>query len=239
MADIAGSRQERITTHYHASANEVAPFNSSKVQIRLAEAKDAATIHELTRQLAIYQKSESQMLADPQDFQEHMEELPPSFECLLAFVDDIAVGMAMFHYTYSSWAGRRGLYLCDLFVAENYRQFGIGRMLFVELANIARQRNCCRIEWSVLAWNTQAISFYEGLGASPHSGWLNMRLDSNGIDRIASSSSPSIQASNLRSTTGTNDSDTAVQASTRSQQSEQMPVPGIADQSLPGWIRVA
>jgi GNAT superfamily N-acetyltransferase len=104
---------------------------------------------------------------------------------LLAFEGQSPVGFAVFFYNFSTWLGRPGLYLEDLFVKPDNRGKGYGRALLIELAKIARGRACGRMEWAVLNWNVPAIKFYRALGAKPMDEWTVFRLTRDGIARLA------------------------------------------------------
>ena len=105
---------------------------------------------------------------------------------LLAEVDGETAGFALFFHNFSTWQGRRGLYLEDLFVRPAMRGRGIGKALLCELARIAMERGCARMEWAVLDWNTPAIEFYRSLGAVPMDEWTIFRLTAPAIGRLAS-----------------------------------------------------
>ena len=111
----------------------------------------------------------------------------PAAEVLLLFENLTAVGFAVFFHNFSTWLGRHGLYLEDLFVKPEYRGRGYGRALLVQLAKIARDRGCGRMEWAVLDWNEPAIQFYGKLGAKPMDEWTVFRLTRDGIARLADS----------------------------------------------------
>jgi len=97
------------------------------------------------------------------------------------------VGLALYFFNYSTWTGRPGLYLEDLYVAPAYRKVGLGKAFFGELGKIAKETNCARMDWSVLKWNVPSIEFYEKkLGAKPMSEWMGMRLEEDGIDNLQS-----------------------------------------------------
>jgi GNAT superfamily N-acetyltransferase len=97
--------------------------------------------------------------------------------CVLAFEDNVPVGFALYFFNFSTFLGKNGLYLEDLFVRPAFRGKGYGKKLLFHLADIAKQRNCGRMEWSVLNWNTPAIDFYKSIGAKPMDGWTVFRLD--------------------------------------------------------------
>ena len=111
----------------------------------------------------------------------------PSAEALLAFEGDVPVGFAVFFHNFSTWLGKPGLYLEDLFVKPEARGRGYGRALLIELARIARERGCGRMEWAVLDWNEPAIQFYRKLGAKPMDEWTVFRLTGEGIAQLAES----------------------------------------------------
>jgi GNAT superfamily N-acetyltransferase len=109
----------------------------------------------------------------------------PSAEVLIAREGEEAVGFAVFFHNFSTWLGKSGLYLEDLFVRPEERGRGYGRALLIELARIARDRGCGRMEWAVLNWNDPAIQFYRKLGAKPMDEWTVFRLREEDISRLA------------------------------------------------------
>ena len=109
----------------------------------------------------------------------------PYAETVLAEEDGSAVGFALFFHNYSTFLGRPGLYLEDLYVLESHRGKGIGKELLAHLAKIAVERHCGRMEWAVLDWNVDAIGFYERLGARPNSDWTVYRLTGEALSRLA------------------------------------------------------
>ena len=109
----------------------------------------------------------------------------PAAEVLIAYLDDEPAGFALFFHNYSTWLGKRGLFLEDLFVRPAARKHGVGYALFRELARIAVERNCGRIDWSVLNWNELAISFYHRIGAKPMDEWSTFRLTGPALTRVA------------------------------------------------------
>jgi GNAT superfamily N-acetyltransferase len=121
------------------------------------------------------------------DLRRQLLEPRPPFECLLAEVDGQARGFALFFHNYSTWRGRPGLYLEDLFVLPEHRGQGLGKLLLSELAHIAVQRGCARMEWAVLDWNEPSIEFYRALGASRLDGWSTFRLSGEPLSELASS----------------------------------------------------
>ena len=155
------------------------------ISIRPAEAGDSELIVTLIRALAIYEKLEHEVEVCAADVEQHLFGERPAAEALIARHDGTAVGFALFFQNFSTWRGRPGLYLEDLFVAPEHRGFGIGKALLIELARIARKRNYARMEWSVLDWNAPSIAFYERLGAVPMSGWTTFRLTDEALVQLA------------------------------------------------------
>ena len=149
---------------------------SMSIHIRHAGPEDAGVLHALVVALATYEKAPDAVEARPEDYRRQLSAESPPFECLLAEVEGEAVGFALFFSNYSTWQGRPGLYLEDLFVQPTHRTRGVGRALFQRLAAIAGQRGCGRLDWKVLHWNTLALDFYRGLRAIPLEDWGSWRL---------------------------------------------------------------
>ena len=155
-------------------------------QIRPAHVKDVPVILQLIRDLATYERAPDEVTATEEQLVDVLFGERPAAEVLLAFERESPVGFAVYFYNFSTWLGRPGLYLEDLFVKPEKRGKGYGRALLVELAKIARDRGCGRMEWSVLNWNEPAIKFYRALGATPMDEWTVFRLTRDGITRLAS-----------------------------------------------------
>ena len=158
-----------------------------KFTIRTATVADVPIILELIRALADYERAPNDVVATEEILLETLFGKKPAAEVLLLFENDAAVGFAVFFHNFSTWLGRPGLYLEDLFVRPEHRGKGYGRALLVELAKIARERNCGRMEWAVLDWNEPAIQFYRKLGAKPMEEWTVFRLTRDGIANLADS----------------------------------------------------
>lgn len=156
-----------------------------KLLIRRAGPDDAAEIHRFIKLLAAYEREPDAVEATPESLRAQLSAARPPFECLLAEHDGRAIGFALFFHNFSTWRGRPGIYLEDLFVDPASRGIGAGKALLIELARIARERQCPRMEWVVLDWNRSAIEFYESLGASPLDGWTVFRLADDAIGRLA------------------------------------------------------
>lgn len=152
--------------------------------IRKAIPQDAATIYDLIRKLAIYEKLENEMITSVDELRENI--FDKNFaEVIIAEEDQKPVGFALYFFNFSTFVGKPGLYLEDVFVEPDCRGKGYGKKLLIELAKIAKERNCGRMEWSVLDWNTPSIEFYKSLGATPMDEWTVFRLTKQGIDNLS------------------------------------------------------
>src|SRR5436190_4800746 len=156
-------------------------------EIRPARVEDVPVILELIRHLAMYVRAPDEVSATAEQLVDVLFGERPAAEVLLAFEGQSPVGFAVFFYNFSTWLGRPGLYLEDLFVKPEMRGKGYGRALLIELAEIARNRGCGRMEWAVLDWNEPAIKFYRALGAKPMHEWTVFRLTRDGIASLADS----------------------------------------------------
>lgn len=148
----------------------------SAVALRDAQLDDAETIFELARELAVFEELEESFVADLDDYRGALFGEAPSAKVLLADLDGDVVGMALYFVTFSTFLGRPGIWLEDLFVREHARRRGVASTLLAEL----RRRSPGRLEWEVLDWNEGAIALYEGLGASPLHGWTKYRTATGG-----------------------------------------------------------
>ena len=153
--------------------------------IRRATADDAETIYGFIVGLATYERDPGAVDTTPERLREQLLESPPPFECLLAEVDGEARGFALFFQNYSTWHGRPGVYLEDLFVPQEHRGSGIGKRLLAELARLVLERGGKRLEWVVLDWNQPAIEFYEALGAGVRRDWYPCRLEGDALRSLA------------------------------------------------------
>jgi GNAT superfamily N-acetyltransferase len=150
----------------------------SDIQIRFAEPKDAETVHRLVVELAIYEKLTHEVISTPDDMRRALTGPNPMVEVFLAETSGQPIGFALFFQTFSTFAGRPGIYLEDLFVLPDYRRQGVAVALLQALFQAARDRNCARVEWTVLDWNEPAIKFYtEKLGAKILRDWWRCRLE--------------------------------------------------------------
>ena len=153
--------------------------------IRPAEPRDAAAIVALIRELAAFERLEHLVEVTPASLSEHLFGASPKAECRVVEWGDEVVAFALFFHNFSTFLGRPGLYLEDLYVRPAHRGRGIGRSLLVHLAGLARERGCGRFEWSVLDWNSAAIGFYEKLGATVMPDWRICRISGTGIAALA------------------------------------------------------
>jgi GNAT superfamily N-acetyltransferase len=159
----------------------------TKFKLRPARVEDVTIILQLIRDLATYERAPDEVVATKEQLVDVLFGERPVAEVLLAFEGESAVGFAVYFYNFSTWLGRAGLYLEDLFVKPEKRGKGYGRALLVELAKIARDRGCGRMEWAVLDWNEPAIKFYRALGAQPMHEWTVFRLTRDEIASLANS----------------------------------------------------
>jgi GNAT superfamily N-acetyltransferase len=157
----------------------------SEFEIRSATESDAPVILSLIRELAEYERAPDAVVATEAGLRDVLFGPKRSAEVLLALESGEAVGFAVYFYNFSTWLGRPGLYLEDLFVRPALRGKGFGRALLERLAQIAKERGCGRMEWAVLDWNDPAIQFYRKLGAEPMNEWTVFRLTQEGIAKLA------------------------------------------------------
>src|SRR5256886_5332160 len=153
--------------------------------IRSASVEDVPIILQLIRDLATYERAPEEVTATEEQLIDVLFGERRAAEVLLVFEGKSPVGFAVFFHNFSTWLGQPGLYLEDLFVKPEKRGKGYGRALLVELAKIARDRGCGRMEWAVLDWNESAIKFYRSLGAKPMDEWTVFRLTRDEIAKLA------------------------------------------------------
>lgn len=153
--------------------------------IRPARHADAALIHRFVRELAAYERAPDAVAATPGTLAAALFGDPPAAEAVIAELGGEPVGFALWFHNFSTWTGRRGLYLEDLYVTPAARGRGVGRALLIHLARIAVERGCARFEWSVLDWNTPAIDFYRAMGATCMDEWTVQRVEGAALARLA------------------------------------------------------
>jgi GNAT superfamily N-acetyltransferase len=153
------------------------------LEIKKATLSDIPTIKNFIMELAIYEKLENEVVVTDELLIENIFTNPIA-HCVLAFENDTPIGFALYFYNYSTFIGRKGLYLEDLYVQPNYRGKGYGKKILLHLVQIAKSKHCGRIEWSVLKWNKPAIDFYDRIGAEAMKEWMVYRLDEKSMQAL-------------------------------------------------------
>ena len=160
-------------------------YPSDGITIRPAQPGDVTLILDLIKGLAEYERAPEQAKATAQDIEQALFQTNPRARALICSVDGQPAGFALYFYNFSTWTGKSGIYLEDLFVEPAYRGRGAGKALLRTLARIAVAEDCTRFEWSVLDWNEPAIRFYEAFGAEPQSEWIGYRLSGDALQTFA------------------------------------------------------
>ena len=153
--------------------------------IRPAEKVDAPLILQFIRELADYEKLLDQAVATEADLLRDGWSAEPKFRCIIAEWDGTPAGFGLYFFNYSTFQGRPGLYVEDVFVRPEFRGRGIGKGIFIHLAQEAVRQNCGRFQWQVLDWNKPAIDFYDSLGAKTMKEWLTMRVEGEALKALA------------------------------------------------------
>lgn len=153
--------------------------------IRFAQPTDVFVLFDLIQALAVYEKLTHLVTGSPEALKNHLFGDRPCIEALLAECSDQVVGFALFFTNYSTFLTKPGIYLEDLFVLPTYRGQGIGKALLSRLAELALQRDCGRLEWSVLDWNEPAIGFYQRMGATLLPDWRICRVTGESMTQLA------------------------------------------------------
>ena len=159
----------------------------SGTEIRKATVADARLILRYITDLAVYEKAEHEVLATETDIINSLFGSDSTTRAVICDMDGQPVGFAVYFFNYSTWLGRHGLFLEDLYVSPEHRGTGAGKALLKYLAKIAVTRGCGRFEWNVIDWNEAAIRFYESLGAKPQDEWVGYRLDGQALEDFANS----------------------------------------------------
>ncbi len=159
-------------------------ISTNKLKIRKAEEKDLSNILQLIKELAEYEKLSSEVVATEEILNQSLFGERPYAEILLAEYDGELAGQALFFHNFSTFIGRPGIYLEDLYVRPHLRGKGIGKNLLLALVRLAKERNCGRVEWAVLDWNEPSIKFYKSLGAAPMEEWTVFRLTEDKIAKL-------------------------------------------------------
>lgn len=158
---------------------------SENFTIRQAQESDSALILDFIYKIAEYEKLRHEVIATEDLIRENIFGEHSNTECVLAYEGDEPVGFAVYFHNFSTFKGKKGLYLEDLFVLPEKRGKGYGKALLLFLARLAKERDCGRFEWSVLDWNEPAITFYKSLGAKPMDEWTVFRVAEDALDNLA------------------------------------------------------
>ncbi|MCK4920168.1 MAG: GNAT family N-acetyltransferase [Bacteroidales bacterium] len=153
--------------------------------IYMAGLGDESIVLEFIKHLSVYEKLSHEVVATVEDLRKYLFEDKKVAEVILGVFKGEVVGFALFFHNFSTFLGKPGIYLEDLFVLEKFRGRGFGKSLLTYLAKLAVERNCGRLEWSVLDWNEPAIKFYKSLGASVMGEWLTNRVAGDGLIGMA------------------------------------------------------
>lgn len=160
------------------------------LKIRAATSADVPLILSFIKKLAEYERLSEEVVASEDRLRETLFGPRRNAEVALGYLGDRAVGFVLFFHNYSTFLGRPGIYVEDLFVDEAFRRRGVGAALLRHVARLARERDCGRLEWSVLDWNEPAIRFYRELGAVPMSDWTVFRVTGEALAKLAETSRP-------------------------------------------------
>lgn len=155
------------------------------LKIRNATTKDSQTIFNFIMELAIYEKAPNEVKTTVNEIEKSLFSLNATAYALICEEDGTAIGFAVYFYNYSTWLGKKGIYLEDLYVSESKRKRGAGKALLKYLAQKAVQENCGRFEWSCLDWNTPSREFYESFGAVAKLEWISYRIEGEALENFA------------------------------------------------------
>jgi len=155
------------------------------LHIRPARREDAARILAFITELADYERARHEVIASVEDVERTLFDVGAKAKSLICERDGQAIGYAVYFYSYSTWLGRNGIYLEDLYITPEQRGGGAGKTLLRHIAQEACDNDCGRLEWSVLDWNEPAIQFYRSLGAQPQDEWVRYRLEGEGLKAFA------------------------------------------------------
>lgn len=154
------------------------------IKIIKAEEKDIPLILSFIKEIAEYEKLSDEVIATEESLRQSLFSNNPNAEVIFAYLDNIPIAYAVYFYNFSTFLGKKGLYLEDIFVKPEFRSNGIGKKLFLYLVELAVKNNCGRFEWAVLNWNESAIQFYKKFGAEPLTEWTTFRLTENKMKEI-------------------------------------------------------
>jgi GNAT superfamily N-acetyltransferase len=155
------------------------------IEIRPATLDDVPQVLAFVRELAEYEREPDAVAATEPMLSEALFGDRPWAETVIAEIDDVPVGFALFFHNFSTWTGRPGIYVEDLYVSPAARGTGVGKALLRHVAGLALDRGCGRLEWAVLDWNQPAIDFYRGIGAQPMDEWTVQRVTGNSLAQLA------------------------------------------------------
>jgi GNAT superfamily N-acetyltransferase len=161
------------------------PTKINGFTVRPAVEQDVPLIHRFVMELAEYEKLSHEVTATPEDFRQNLFGEKRFAEVLIGEFQGIPVGYALYFHNFSTFAGKPGLYLEDLYVKPEYRGKGFGKALLAYLARLAMDRQCTRYEWAVLDWNEPSIDFYESFGATLMKEWILTRLTGEDLEKLA------------------------------------------------------
>jgi GNAT superfamily N-acetyltransferase len=156
-----------------------------EIEIRVATEDDVPLVLSLIKELAEYERLSHEVVATEEMLRDSLFGERRVAEVILGYLRDDAAGFALFFHNFSTFLGKPGIYLEDLYVKPEFRGAGVGRALLVYLAKLARERGCGRLEWWVLDWNEPAIRFYKALGAVPMEDWTVYRVMGEALDELA------------------------------------------------------
>ena len=155
------------------------------IQVRPARPEDATRIHEMVVALARYEKMDHLCKSSPESLSEALFADQPALNAIVAEVDGVVCGMATYFQSYSTFFAKRGVYVEDIYVDEEARHRGVGRALVKELCHVAQETGAGRLEWTTLLWNTDALEFFDSIGAQPSDVWTTYRMSGDAVDSIA------------------------------------------------------
>jgi GNAT superfamily N-acetyltransferase len=161
---------------------------TSNFKIRPATENDAGTIYALIKELADYERLSHEVVATADDIRQSLFGERRFAEVLIGEHEGVPISYALFFYNFSTFNGKPGIYLEDLYVKPQYRSNGFGRRMLAHIARLAKKQNCVRFEWSVLDWNKPAIRTYDRLNAKPMKAWILYRLTGQALDDLADES---------------------------------------------------
>jgi GNAT superfamily N-acetyltransferase len=182
--DMSLNKKRRSTMNFQ----EVNLSANSNFIIRPAREADAPVIFSLIKELAEYEHLSHEVVASVNDIRKTLFGERPFAETLIGELERRPVSFALFFYNFSTFLGKPGIYLEDLYVQPQFRGKGFGRKMLAHIAALAKERDCGRFEWSVLNWNSSAIKTYEKLEATPKKEWILYRLSGEALDRLADKS---------------------------------------------------